>query len=168
MDARRRRKGSEILDLLICRGSRRCGGQVGCLPGCKAARNLGDGAESGPLQEACSNRRTIAAGTVDQQGTIFGQGWQMVREMVERDGEAALDVLLFALARRADVDSQRRLSGGQTLRGGLCAEVFRGGNEFGPRVEGAQSIFKIASDVVEADADSCSRPGVAMMTMGWA
>jgi hypothetical protein len=33
----------------------------------------------------------------------------MVGEMIERDGKAAIDMLLFAFTRRADVNGQRRL-----------------------------------------------------------
>src|ERR1700760_29087 len=75
----------------------------------------------------------------------------MVRETIERDGQAAIDVLLFALACGADVNGQRRLGGSEAFGGGLCAESFGGDDQVGPRIERAQTILEIAGDVVEAD-----------------
>ena len=76
---------------------------------CDAAGNFADAVKSAALQQARGDGRPVAARAIDQQGTILRQLFQIFRQMIERDAQTSGDVLLFALARRANVDGQRRL-----------------------------------------------------------
>jgi hypothetical protein len=53
--------------------------------------------------------------------------------MIERNAETSRDVLLFALARGANIDGQQRLTRRQQFRGKRRTEAFREGDQFGPR-----------------------------------
>ena len=78
-------------------------------PAGDAAGNFADAGKSSALQQACRDRRSVAARTVNQQWTILRKFFQIFSQMIQRHSQAAGDVLLIALARRANVDKQRRL-----------------------------------------------------------
>ncbi len=65
--------------------------------------------KSAALQQARDDGRPVSARAIDQQWTIFRQLFQIFRQVIERHAQTSRDVLLIALARRANIDGQRRL-----------------------------------------------------------
>src|SRR5215472_15311576 len=61
-------------------------------------------------------------------------------------------MLLFAFARRADVDGQRRLARRQNFGGIRSAEAFSERDQVWPRFEAAQSVLQISSHMIEPNA----------------
>ena len=109
--------------------------------------------KSAALQQARGDGRPVAARTIDQQGAVLRQLFQIFRQMIERDAQTSRDVLLIALARRANVNRQRRLSSMTEVprrTGALrrSVEATSSGREF----EAVQSILQISGHVIESDA----------------
>src|SRR5487761_424295 len=130
--------------------------QVCSFPSRDATGNFADAIKSAALQHACGNRRPVAARTIDQQGPVFGELFQTFRQMIERDAQTSRDVFLLALARRANVNGQGRLTRRQTFRSELRTEALGNGHEFRPRFEAVQSIVQIPGNVVEPDASEAN------------
>src|SRR5262245_32550400 len=84
-------------------------------PGRDASGNLADVCEAVPLQDTGRDRRSISAGAVDDERTIRWQFAQALAELVQRNAETAVHILLCPLARITNVDGERR-SSSQSLR----------------------------------------------------
>src|SRR5262245_105100 len=81
--------------------------EVGGFPSGNASRDLTDPRESVALQQAGGDRRSVAAGAIDEQGTIGRQFSEPEGELTERDVHAAGDELRVALVRRPHVEGER-------------------------------------------------------------
>ena len=53
--------------------------EVGGFPSYDAARNFTDVVKSAALQQACADRRPVAACTINEQGTVFGKFSEIFR-----------------------------------------------------------------------------------------
>src|SRR5258707_207008 len=71
--------------------------------------HLMNAAKSADLEQARRDRRPVATRTINQQRTILRQFFQIFLQMIERHAQTSEDILLIALPRRANINSQRRL-----------------------------------------------------------
>jgi hypothetical protein len=93
-----------------------------------AAGDFANAVEPVLLQNAGGDRRTIAAGAVNQQRPILRQILRPFDQVVQRYAQATLDMLLRAFARRADVNRQRRTARQPFVRQ-RRADPFGGGRQ---------------------------------------
>ncbi len=124
-----RLNGTEFLDLGECQvsggvESTKCtwasevNSGLGCLDwefgGFPAGYAAGDFAylvEAAVLQDACGYGGTVAAGAEDKERASLGELVDVFGEVIEREVQAAGDLLLLALARVADVDGEGWIGG---------------------------------------------------------
>src|SRR3954452_19333923 len=125
-------------------------------PGGQTAGNLADQGESLLLQQAGSDRRSIAARAVDDQRPIFRQLAAALGRVVEWDADAAADEFLRALRRGSDVDGER-MSGGEAVGRERRADALGGRGQLRPRREGGPGGLQVADDVIETDAAETNR-----------
>ena len=92
-------------------------GKVGGLPGHEATGDFGGGSETVTLEEAGGYGGAVATCAIDEQRAILGKLGQIFGEFGKGKTQAAGDEFLFAFARRAYIDGERRLIGGQEFGG---------------------------------------------------
>ena len=78
---------------------RRLHGQLRRFPGGDSAGELADLLKACPLQQACPDRRAVAAGAIDKQLAVLRQFRRALGQMIQRDAQTARDEFLLALAR---------------------------------------------------------------------
>src|SRR5512138_2123374 len=109
------------------------------------------------LKKACRDRRSIASGAVHQQRTVCRELSDALDQVIERNAEAAVNVLLGPLAGRADVNREGS-AGRQPFCGERRADAFGRSRELGALGEDLKTAFEIPDDVVKADAsEPCRR-----------
>src|SRR5437016_2171385 len=99
--------GDQVTPTFLCQSLACLYWQLGGFPACNPAGNFADARKSATLQQAGGDGGAVSAGAVVQQRAISWEIFQMLGQVVERDAQAAGDVLLVALTRGANVDGER-------------------------------------------------------------
>src|SRR5260221_14722788 len=86
-----------------------CNGQLCGFPSRDAAGEFADGGESAALQKTGGDGGAVAPCAIDKQRAVVRQGFKILHHLIEGHADAVLDVLLSALARRANIDGEGRL-----------------------------------------------------------
>ena len=100
-------------------------------------------------------RGAVTAGAIDEQIAVIGKTSRTFsKKMIQRQGYAAGDVLLLALARGAHIHGDGTAAGEARQLGGKgpSAEPLGSDGEIGARGQTCEAALEIAGDVVEADA----------------
>src|SRR6185312_171813 len=96
------------------------------------------------MQDAGGDGRAIASRTMHRDTAIARKIGYALRQMIERNVEAAGDVLRLPLASGTDVKNKRRLRGAQFLSDIYGSDTLRRPDEIGAVCERRHSAFKIA------------------------
>src|SRR6185437_107700 len=121
------------------------------LPCGQAAGHFNDVVDAVPVEDAGGGGGAVTTGAVDGDAAVARDLSEPLLKMIERDVDAAWDVLHRPLAWIADVEDERCAGGELGVEVG-GADAFGGGDEAGAVSKGGHAFVEIAAHVIEADA----------------